>query len=52
MLKPDFEMFNVGLEAVLGTHDCTRPPELQGLSSGSLTVKDGIFIGKCVHVTK
>lgn len=36
MLKPHFEMFNSGLEAVLGTHGCTRPPELQGLSSGSL----------------
>lgn len=52
ILKAHSEMFNLGLEAVLGTHDCTKPPGLQGLSSGSLTVKDGIFIGKCVNVTK
>lgn len=39
-------MFNLDLEAVLGTH------ELQGLSLGSPTVKDAIFIGKYVNVTK
>jgi len=42
-LKPHFEMFNLGLNAALGTCDYTRLPELQGLSSVSLRVKDDIF---------
>lgn len=36
-------MFNLGLQAALGTCDYTRPPELQGSSSVSLRVQDDIF---------
>lgn len=43
ILKPHFEMFNLGLQAALSTCDYTRLPEFQVLSSVSLCVKDDIF---------